>query len=79
MDELQVLNEYRLSAAKIVYSLGNGCGKARGAKAGGLQNTCTWRNTIISTGEQPLSSETSMDGVNSRVLELYGAPIENFE
>ena len=75
LDELQVLNEYKLSASKIVYSLGNGYGKTRGAKNGGLQDTYTWRNTIISTGEQPLSSET----INTRVLELYGAPFEDFE
>ena len=79
LDELQVLNDYKLSPSKIVYSLGNGYGKTRGAKNGGIQDTYTWRNTVISTGEQPLSSETSMDGVTSRVLELYGAPIDNFE
>ena len=39
----------------------------------------TWRNSIISTGEQPLASENSMDGVNSRVLELYGQPVSNPE
>ena len=69
LDELQVLNEKRLSPALIVYSLGNGFGKTRGAKNGGLQEVPTWRNVIISTGEQPLASENSMDGVYSRVLE----------
>ncbi|MDD3417720.1 MAG: DUF927 domain-containing protein, partial [Lachnospiraceae bacterium] len=67
LDELQVLNEKRLSASLIVYSLGNGYGKTRGAKNGGLQDVPTWRNCIISTGEQPLSNENSMDGINSRV------------
>ena len=79
LDELQVLNEKRLSASMIVYSLGNGYGKTRGAKNGGLQDVSTWRNCIISTGEQPLSNESSMDGVDSRVLELYGPPIEDPE
>ena len=79
LDELQVLNEKRLSPARIVYSLGNGYGKTRGAKNGGLQDVPTWRNCIISTGEQPLTDEDSMDGVSSRVLELYGAPIEDTE
>lgn len=77
LDELQVLNEKRLSPALIVYSLGNGFGKTRGAKQGGLQDIPTWRNCIISTGEQPLATENSMDGVQSRVLELYGPPIED--
>ena len=79
LDELQVLNEKRLSPSLIVYSLGNGYGKTRGAKNGGLQDVPTWRNSIISTGEQPLASENSMDGVNSRVLELYGQPVSNPE
>ena len=77
LDELQVLNEKRLSPALIVYSLGNGYGKTRGAKNGGLQEVPTWRNCIISTGEQPLANENSMDGVNSRVLEIYGQPISD--
>lgn len=76
-DELQVLNERRLSPSLIVYSLGNGYGKTRGTKNGGLQEVPTWRNSIISTGEQPLSNENSMDGVNSRVLEIYGQPISD--
>lgn len=79
LDELQVLNERKLSPAQIVYSLGNGTGKTRGSRNGKLQETPTWRNCIISTGEQPISSENSMDGVNTRVLELYGQPISNPE
>lgn len=79
LDELQVLNERRLSPAQIVYSLGNGTGKTRGSRNGKLQETPTWRNCIICTGEQPISSENSMDGVNTRVLELYGQPISDPE
>jgi len=79
LDELQVLNEKRLSASMIAYSLGNGYGKTRGSKNGGLQDVPTWRNSIMSTGEQPLSNESSMDGVDSRVLSLYGPPIEDPE
>ena len=58
-----------------LYSLGNGFGKLRGAKNGGLQKTLQWRNIILSTGEMPLIRESCMDGVGSRVLELYGRPI----
>ena len=79
LDELQVLDEKRLSTAHLIYSLGNGYGKTRGAKNGGLQDVPNWRNSVISTGEQPLCNENSMDGVNTRVLELYGQPISNVE
>lgn len=79
LDELQVLNERKLSPAQIVYSLGNGSGKTRGSRNGKLQETPTWRNCIICTGEQPISAENSMDGINTRVLELYGQPISDPE
>lgn len=79
LDELQVLAERRLSIENIVYTLGGGIGKLRGAKAGGLQETLHWRNIILSTGEMPLIRENSFDGVSSRVLELCGRPIESEE
>ena len=75
LDELQALADKRMSVESIVYSLGNGFGKLRGAKNGGLQKTLQWRNIILSTGEMPLIRESCMDGVGSRVLELYGRPI----
>ena len=75
MDELQALAEKRMTVESVVYSLGNGFGKLRGAKNGGLQKTLQWRNIILSTGEMPLIRESCMDGVGSRVLELYGRPI----
>jgi hypothetical protein len=75
LDELQALAEKRMTVESIVYSLGNGFGKLRGAKNGGLQKTLQWRNVILSTGEMPLIRESSMDGVGSRVLELYGRPV----
>jgi hypothetical protein len=78
IDELQQMAR-NLTPAMAVYQLGNGQGKTRGMKNGGLQETATWRNSIMTTGEEPLSSENSMDGVTSRAIELYGAPIDDPE
>jgi hypothetical protein len=78
IDELQQMAR-NLTPAMAVYQLGNGQGKTRGMKNGGLQETLTWRNSIMTTGEEPLSSENSMDGVISRAIELYGAPIDDPE
>ena len=75
LDELQALAEKNMAVESVVYSLGNGFGKLRGSRSGGLQKTLHWRNIILSTGEMPLIRENSMDGVGSRVLELYGRPI----
>lgn len=77
IDELQVLNNKRLSIENIIYSLGNGFGRLRGAKEGGIQETASWRNNIITSGEQPMSKESSNDGVLTRVLELYGKPVND--
>lgn len=77
IDELQVLNNRRLSVENIIYSLGNGFGRLRGAKEGSIQETVSWRNNVITSGEQPMSKESSNDGVLTRVLELYGKPTEN--
>lgn len=75
MDELQTLNQKRLSVNDVVYTLGNGSGKTRGRVGAGLQKVETWRNCILSTGEQPMSSDNSMDGVNTRLMELYACPL----
>lgn len=77
IDELQVLNNRRLSVENIIYSLGNGFGRLRGAKEGSIQETVSWRNNVITSGEQPMSKESSNDGVLTRALELYGKPTEN--
>ncbi len=79
IDELQVLNNKRLSVENIIYSLGNGFGRLRGSKEGGIQETISWRNDIITSGEQPMSKESSNDGVLTRVLELYGKPVDNMD
>ncbi len=74
VDELQVLNDKRMSLENVVYSLGNGFGRVRGAKDGGIQETVSWRCVILTSGEQPMSSDASNDGITTRVLELYGKP-----
>lgn len=77
IDELQVLNNRRLSVENIIYSLGNGFGRLRGAKEGSVQETVSWRNDVLTSGEQPMSKESSNDGVITRVLELYGKPVDS--
>ena len=75
LDELQTLNQKRLSVNDVVYTLGNGVGKTRGRVGDGIQKIEEWHNCILSTGEQPMSAENSMDGVNTRLMELYACPL----
>ena len=74
LDELQTL-EKRMDVNNMVYTLGNGVGKTRGRAGGGIRAIDDWRNCILSTGEQPISTDNSMDGVNTRLLEVYAAPV----
>lgn len=75
LDELQSLNQKKMPASEIIYKLGNGIGKMRGLPGGGLRRTEEWNNCIISTGEQPMTNSSSMDGESTRVMEVYGRPI----
>lgn len=77
LDERQLANENRLPMAQIVYGLANGFGKIRGNKDGGIQNMTNWRLIVLSTAEEPLLRDDSHDGMNTRVMELHGQPVND--
>ncbi|MHB8157564.1 MAG: DUF927 domain-containing protein [Desulfocucumaceae bacterium] len=54
----------------IVYLLGNGTGRSRGAKTGGNQRTKSWRTVVLSNGESSLEMASSWTGLRGRVLTL---------
>ena len=69
MDELQVVKDQK-SFDSTIYMLAEGTGKSRGAKAGGLQRLQTWKNCIMTSGEQPIVSAHSGTGAALRVIEI---------
>lgn len=77
VDERQVVGDKQNFIESLVYLLGMGKGKARGAKNGGLQAFKAWRTIAITTGEEPLSGDQSQTGVKTRVLELWGQPFDD--
>lgn len=77
LDERQLANESRLPIAQIVYGLANGFGRIRGSKDGGIQSITNWRLIVLSTAEEPLLRDDSHDGMNTRVMELHGKPVNN--
>lgn len=77
IDERQVVGDKQAFIEGLVYLLGLGKGKARGAKGGGLQNFSYWRTLILTTGEEPITAETSNAGVKTRTLEFWGNPVES--
>lgn len=77
IDERQLAGNNQGGLEKIVYMIASGVGRARGAKGGGLQQTSVWRTVALTTGEEPLSTDTSQTGVSTRVIEIYGGPFED--
>jgi hypothetical protein len=69
IDELQMIKERR-DYDNIIYMLTEGIGRARGQKTGGLQKLQTWRNCIITTGEDPIIMASSGGGAVNRIIEI---------
>lgn len=71
IDELQIQSSQGIKDFdRIIYQLTEGIGRTRGAKVGGLQRLNTWKNCIITNGEQPISNANSGGGAINRVLEF---------
>ena len=75
IDERQVANNQEF-IENLVYFLSLGKGRIRGTKAGGLQPLSTWHTVILTTGEEPLSSGTSNEGVFTRTIEISLKPFD---
>jgi hypothetical protein len=69
VDELQIVDSRR-EMDNTIYMLTEGCGRTRGNKMGGIDNTSEWRNCVISTGERPINSSRSGGGSVNRVIEI---------
>lgn len=71
LDELQIQSSMGVrDFDRMIYSLTEGLGRTRGAKTGGLQKQRTWKNCIISCGEQPITHGSSGGGAVNRVIEV---------
>jgi hypothetical protein len=78
LDELQLARDSRGNTQFDVYKLAQGVGRTRGNKAGGVDITPTWKNTILTTGESPLNSTTAGAGAINRVIDIEcssGSPV----
>ena len=68
LDELQTIQK-NADFDDVIYMLCEGTGKARGSRDGGLREQSKWLNTIITNGEQPISTEARAGAVN-RVISI---------
>ena len=69
LDEFQLVKDKK-SFETIVYMLCEGVGRIRGKKTGGLQDTQTWKNCTLTSGEYPITNSASGAGALNRVVEI---------
>lgn len=65
--------------SSMVYDMCSGKGKGRSNRSLGMNKETTWKNVIISSGENPLSSENLQGGALNRILDLEASDIPIFE
>ena len=70
IDELQLSKDSHGRSKFDVYQLGQGRGRSRGKKTGGIDKTPTWSLSILTTGESPLSRESDGGGAINRVIDI---------
>lgn len=69
-DEYQIAKDKNSNYDTSIYKLTEGKGRDRGTKECGLMLTTKWDNIIITSGEEPITSITSKEGVKNRVIEV---------
>ncbi len=69
-DELQAIKNKYSDFNELIYSLTQGEGKSRGTVDGGIAEQLKWNCVYITTGEEPITLESSKEGVKNRVIEI---------
>lgn len=70
LDELQITKTKYKTYDTLIYELTEGKGRDRGTTDGGLTEVTEWDNIIILSGEEPITSFSSKEGVKNRVIEI---------
>ena len=69
-DELQQIKTNWGTYDALVMYLTEGIDRGRAKARGGVEQTKTWRNSFIFTGEEPITKGVSGGGVKNRVIEI---------
>lgn len=69
LDELQIVKDKK-EFDKDIYMLSEGAGRTRGNKSGGVDKTPTWANCILTSGEMPITTQSSGGGAVNRIIEV---------
>ena len=69
-DELQSIKNKFTDFNELIYRLTQGEGKTRGTVNGGVEEKLKWNCAFLTTGEEPITSDFSKEGVKNRVIEI---------
>lgn len=79
-DELQTMKDrWASNFDQLVYQITEGIDRVRGKASGGVEDTKTWRNSFLFTGEEPITKSNSRSGSKNRCVEVEaeGKLVEN--
>lgn len=70
-DELQTIKDkWQGNFDQLIYQITEGVDRGRAKAYGGVEDTRTWKNSFIFTGEEPITKANSGGGSKNRVIEI---------
>lgn len=70
-DELQTIKDkWNGNFDQLIYQITEGVDRGRAKAHGGVEETKTWKNSILFTGEEPITKTNSGGGSKNRVIEI---------
>lgn len=70
-DELQTIKDkWQGNFDQLIYQITEGVDRGRAKAYGGIEDTKTWKNSFIFTGEEPITKANSGGGSKNRVIEI---------
>lgn len=70
-DELQTMKDrWATNFDQLIYQITEGIDRGRGKASGGVEETRTWHNSYLFTGEEPITKANSRAGSKNRVIEV---------
>lgn len=70
-DELQTMKDrWTTNFDQMIYQITEGIDRVRGRASGGVEDTKTWHNSFLFTGEEPITKVNSRGGSKNRVIEI---------
>lgn len=70
-DELQTIKDkWNGNFDQLIYQITEGVDRGRAKAHGGVEDTRTWKNSFLFTGEEPITKTNSGGGSKNRVIEI---------